>query len=167
MLVPIPLRFVVAALLLTFSTALEATAQKAIILVRHAERLDQTADSGLSPAGIERARTLARQLRDLGIRAIYTTELQRTVKTAEPLAELLKIKSTVVPAANVDDLVQRIKRDHAGDVVLIVGHSNTVPLLIKAFGAVESITIPDSDYDNLFIVLPQVGRPALLLRLRY
>src|SRR5687768_16430667 len=97
--------------------AIEAQAQKAVILVRHAERLDQSRDTPLSAAGTERAQSLSRLLKDAGITAIYTTELQRTVKTAEPLAELLKIKPTVVSAANLDELIARIKSENVNDVV--------------------------------------------------
>ncbi|MBI4472421.1 MAG: histidine phosphatase family protein [Acidobacteria bacterium] len=159
-------RSVVVFLLLVCLAPVEAYSQKAIILVRHTERLDQSQDSVLAPIGVERARRLAAHLKDAGITAIYTSERKRTIQTAEPLADLSKKKP--IPIGTSADLVSRIKRENADDVVLIVGHSNTVPELITAFGAVEKITIPDSEHDNIFILVPQSGgRPALLIRLRY
>ena len=51
--------------------------------------------------------------------------------------------------------------------MLVVGHSNTVPALLKALHVDAAISIADADYDNLFIVVPQKeGRPVLL-RLKY
>jgi hypothetical protein len=51
--------------------------------------------------------------------------------------------------------------------VLVVGHSNTVPALLVALHVDTAVAIADSDYDNLFIVVPQKeGRPVLL-RLKY
>ena len=144
--------------------AVEARAQRAVILVRHAERLDQSADSLLSPAGIERANALADRLKDAGINAIYTSDRQRTIRTAAPLAVRLKIKPVVVAASDSRRLVETIRKDNADDVVLIVGHSNTVPELITAFGVNERITIADSGHDNLFVLLPET---RMLLRLRY
>lgn len=144
----------------------EASGQKAAILVRHTERLDRSPDSALSPVGIERAIVLASRLKDSGISAVYTSDRQRTIKTAEPLAQLLKIKPTVVPA-NSNEMVTQIRRNNTNDVVLIVGHSNTIPELIKSFGATEQVTIADSDYDSLFIVVPQAGGPPLLLHLHF
>ena len=51
--------------------------------------------------------------------------------------------------------------------VLIVGHSNTVPDLLKRLGIKDAITIADDEYDNLFVVVRRdVGEPTLI-RLRY
>jgi len=145
----------------------EAHCQKAVILVRHTERLDQSADSVLSPLGIERARVLAERLKDAGIRAIYSSERRRSIQTAEPVAALLKINLIAMPSANAGEMITRIQRENANDIVLIVGHSNTIPDLIKRFGAAEQLNIADPEYDNLFILIPQAGRPALLLRLHF
>ena len=50
--------------------------------------------------------------------------------------------------------------------VLVVGHSNTIPDIIKALGVSDSIAIDDNDYDNLFVVSLGTGS-ATLLRLHY
>ncbi len=77
-----------------------ADAQRAIVLLRHADRLDSSPDSPLSKAGEARALRLASLLLDAGITAIYTSEFKRTIKTAEPLALALKITPVRLPAAD-------------------------------------------------------------------
>ena len=148
------------------AAAADARAQDAVILVRHAERLDQSSDSPLSAAGEQRAERLARMLESAGVSAIYTTHYQRTVKTAEPLAKRLglTITSDDPPPA---ELLRRIHESHPRGVVLIVGHSNTVPGLLEALGYQTKIEIADGEYDNLFIVTPRQGGPPAVVRLKF
>lgn len=71
-----------------------AYAQRAVFLVRHADRLNKSEDSPLSKAGEMRSQLLANLLKDAGITAIYTTPAKSSgllIKTAEPLALALKI----------------------------------------------------------------------------
>lgn len=133
-----------------------------VILVRHAERADAGAPAGaamtanpdpeLSDIGRARAKALAALLEDAGITAIYTTEFRRTRDTAAPLAEALKVPVTVVAAREQAALIEKVKA-HTGGAILVVGHSNTVPAVIKALGGPE-FTIGEAEYDNLFIVAP-------------
>jgi broad specificity phosphatase PhoE len=146
--------------------AVEARAQSAVILVRHAERLDDSKDSPLSTTGHQRAERLARMLETAGVTAIYTTQYQRTIQTAEPLARRfgLTITSEDPP---VSELLRRIHESHPQETVLIVGHSNTVPELLTALGYRTKIEIADGDYDNLFIVTPRQGSPPVVVRLKF
>jgi broad specificity phosphatase PhoE len=144
-----------------------ATAQEAIYIVRHAERADQSADSPLSTDGVGRSYKLRDTLKDAGINKIFTSELRRTIETAEPLAKADHVTPRIVAAADLDKLVASITATGAHDRVLVVGHSNTIPALLKALHVEAAITIGDDQYDNLFIVVPQKeGRPVLL-RLKY
>jgi broad specificity phosphatase PhoE len=153
------------------ASARPAPAQEAIYLVRHAERADQSADSALSAEGIGRSYRLRDMLRDAGITQIFTTELRRTIDTAMPLAAANHLTPQQVPAADSQALVAKVAASSARDRVLIVAHSDTVPALLNALhvdaAVAAAITIADTDYDNLFIVIPQKeGRPVLL-RLKY
>jgi broad specificity phosphatase PhoE len=152
--------------MLLFVLSTEAAAQS-VFLVRHAERADtadgapatMAADPDLSPAGRARAESLARMLKDAGITAIFTTEYKRTRQTAAPLAKLLRIEPTVVASKDAAGLARQVSS--AAGHVLVVGHSNTLPDLIKALGVQTPVTIPDTDYDNFFIVTRE-GKPSLI-----
>ena len=144
-----------------------AAEPNAIFLVRHAERAAISgrvpSDTGLSPQGETRAHNLARELKEAGITMILTTEYKRTQETASPLAESLGVRPEVVPADDLRGLIGKLKS--ATGNVLVVGHSNTLPQIVNALNVRARITIAESDYDNLLIVLP--GPKAELIHLHY
>jgi phosphohistidine phosphatase SixA len=152
---------------LTTTSFSVAYAQRAVFLVRHADRLDDSEDTLLSKAGEERAQLLARLLKDAGITVIYTSQFQRTIKTAEPLASALKIKPVTIPITDREGLFKRIRGENRDDIVLIVGHDRSVPALLKLFGHPVDVTIAPNEYDNLFVLVPKGTGPPMVLRLRY
>ena len=153
-----------------------AAADSVIFLVRHAERADQAGgpppggttmatDPPLSTAGHERAKRLASILASSEIKHIFITEFQRTRQTAAPLAEKIGVQPVASQAGDPAALTQQVLK--ASGSVLIVGHSNTVPDLLKRLGVQTPISIGDTEFDNLFIVVrPATGEPTLI-RLRY
>ncbi len=158
---------ILAGCLLLAAGAASVQAQQAVILVRHAEKADASKDPVLSEAGQARAKALAEMLAGSGITAIYCSEYQRTKLTAEPLAAALKIPIRTFPAANPAGLIERLRTDHSGDVVLVVGHSNTLPDLLKRLGHPAEETIADDDYSSVFVLLPREGHSPVVVRLRY
>jgi broad specificity phosphatase PhoE len=153
-------------LIAIFASATSASAQEAIYLVRHTERADQSADSPLSPAGEARAERLAAALRDAGITHVFTTDLKRTIQTAAPLATAHHLMPQALPAGDVDGLVAKIRSLGPGDRPLIVGHSNTIPVILFALGG-GTVTIAEAEFDNLFIVVPRRDAAPVSLRIRY
>lgn len=152
-----------------------AAADQVIFLVRHAERADAPGsqpppgmmadDPPLSAAGSERAQKLAALLASADVKHIFTTEYQRTRQTAAPLAEKGAAKAVVSAARDAGALIEQVQKVSGN--VLIVGHSNTVPDLMKRLGVKTTVTIEDGEYDNLFVVVrPSSGEPTLI-RLRY
>ena len=161
---------------LLLCSAASAAAQQTIFVVRHAERADTAAagapamiapatDPPLSAAGHERAARLASMLRSADITHIFTTEFRRTQETAAPLAKQLKLTPVISPSKDSAPLVEQVRQLKGS--ALIVGHSNTIPDLLKRLGIKDAVTIPDAEYDNLFIVVrPAAGEPTLV-RLRF
>ena len=145
--------------------ALPAFSQVTVILTRHAEKGTAPAkDPPLTPAGEQRAKVLASMLADSGVDQIFVTELQRTQQTAAPLAARTHVKPTVIPADDTDKLVKAI-RDRKSGVVVVVGHGNKLPGIIAVLGG-PAVKIPETDYDNLF-VLTVGATQSSLLRLHY
>jgi phosphohistidine phosphatase SixA len=144
-----------------------ATAQEAVYIVRHAERADDGNLSLLSPEGHARAARLAGILRGAGITHVFVTEYQRTAQTAAPLAERLGLTPVVVFAGDTGALLAKIRATGPKARVFVVGHSDTVPSLLKALGCTGRIAIAKAEYDNLFVVIPRDKASPLLLRLRY
>lgn len=156
-----------------FALPAAVDAQTLVIAVRHAERADggagaapmtdAPADPLLSAAGEARAARLAGLLADSGITAIFTTEFRRTQDTAKPIAAKLGLTTTIIKASDTAGLLARLKASHANDVVLIVGHSNTLPAVIKGLTG-RDVTIADSQYDDLFLLVPAA---KTMSRLKY
>ena len=145
-----------------------------MIFVRHAERAGPSAeDPGLTPAGQRRAAELARQLVDAdvvaGIDAIYSTPFRRTKDTAQPIAEKLNLPINIYdPTGDDEAVVDQMVKDHKGKIILIVGHSNTLPTLIAALGASKKVPpIAEMEYDNIYIIsIPWFGKTKTI-RLRF
>ena len=151
--------------------AVTASAQQTIILVRHAE-LEGAAMAApkylpLSEAGEERAKRLAAMLKDSGVGAIYVTDFVRTQKTAEPLGKALNRPITVVPKGDAGELVERLREFHGQQTVLLVGHTDTLPGLLKALGHPADIKIAADDFGSLFVVVPRPTGAPTLVQLRY
>ena len=152
---------------LLLSWSLPCFAQRTIVVVRHADKIDNSDDAVLSPTGEAQATRLAHVLQDLGISAIYTTQFKRTIQTATPLADFLKIKLLAYEQTDVDGVVKEIQRKHPKEVVMVVGHRSTVPKLLKQFGTSEPVALGSSEYDSLFILTLPPGQSPTLLHLRF
>lgn len=156
-------------LLALFATSLAAEAVTTVILVRHAEKASDGDDPPLNDAGTARANELARVLADARIRAIYTTQYQRTTLTAAPLAKLLGVEPKTMNAGKkttyAADVVRDILQHHAGETVLVVGHSNSTVDVLRELGIEELPKIEESQFDDLFIVT--ICGDARLVALRY
>lgn len=151
----------------------ELQATTTVIFVRHAEKASiEGSDPELSDAGKARAAELARQLVEAdvvaGVDAIYSTTFQRTEQTARPVADALGLPITPYDAMNTETIIDDIVKAHKGKIILVVGHSNTIPALIANMGASKVVPpIAEDEYDNIYIVtIPWFGKTKTI-RLRY
>jgi broad specificity phosphatase PhoE len=141
-----------------------------LILVRHAEKKivpPENKDPDISAAGLARAEELRKMFWDTGITAIYATQYKRTQQTAKPLADKLGLPVTQVEAKKTPELVKQIRARGTGQVIFIAGHNNTVPEIIEAFGGPHLDIIPETDFDNLYILLVQSDGTAKLVKMKY
>lgn len=151
----------------------ESQATTTIIFVRHAEQTNpDEADPPLSEAGRRRVAELTRQLVDAdvvaGIDAIYSTELKRATETAQPLADRLGLPINIYDGADTQTVLEDILKAHKGKIILVVGHSNTVPELIANLGASKKVPpIARGEFDNIYVIsIPWFGKTKTI-RLRY
>lgn len=135
-----------------------------VYLVRHAERADQGVgpdgamlapqrDPDLSEAGRARARLVAGLLRDVVFQGIYATPFARTRQTAEPVATGAGLAIREYDPRDEESLAALIARLRAvpGNH-LVVGHSNTTPMLVGALGGEPGGPIAEDEYDRLYVV---------------
>lgn len=151
----------------------ESQATTTLIFVRHADKAATPADNpGLSVAGTQRALQLQRVLADIdvvaGVDAIYVSPYRRTLDTARPLARAAGIDPQPYDVDNLQVAVNQIVERHKGQIVVIVGHSNTIaPMIAELGGSKKLPAIAEGEYDNLYIVtIPWFGK-VKTLRLRY
>ena len=151
----------------------ESQATTTMIFVRHAERAGPSADDpGLTPAGQRRAMELARQLVDAdvvaGVDAIYSTPFRRTRETAQPVADALDLPINIYDSSDNEAVLETILKNHKGKIILVVGHSNTLPTLIADLGASKKVPpIAETEYDNIYIIsIPWFGKTKTI-RLRF
>jgi broad specificity phosphatase PhoE len=131
-----------------------------IYVVRHAEKQSENADA-LSAQGKARAACLATTLKDAKITAVFTSPYQRTQQTAAPTADEFKIAVKTIKSDDYQAIASAAAEAAKSGNVLIVGHSNTVPQIVKAIGN-SDVHVGNNEYDWLFVI-----DPAGVARLHY
>ncbi|MEJ7586336.1 MAG: histidine phosphatase family protein [Ferruginibacter sp.] len=119
-----------------------------VYLVRHGEK-DTGDDPRLTRNGNARAGELVRILREKNIRRIYVTEYRRTQETGDSLRIQMQIDTIHYLADTLcQDLLAKIKQNNdLNKPILIIGHSNTIPLIIRKLGLgnYPANNIPDDE----------------------
>jgi phosphohistidine phosphatase SixA len=138
-----------------------------VILVRHAEKAAVPGDDPpLSELGQARATDLARALRAAPPTAIIVSARQRTALTAAEVVKATGVTPQVIAldgggAAHVAAVAKAVQQ--AKGVVLVVGHSNTVPAIITALGGPVLPDICDATYSHFFVLTPRAGNSSASL----
>jgi broad specificity phosphatase PhoE len=142
-----------------------------VILVRHAERAaTTTGDPDLSPAGERRAALLGRVLADAlpgrTVDHLYAADTRRAQQTAASVANQFKLPINLLASSDWAGLANRIRRDHRGQTVVVVGYASTMPGLLNQLSGGQ-YTLEADDYGSVFVVvMPSPGQPRTV-RLRY
>ena len=136
-----------------------------VVLVRHAERLDDSPNSPLNDIGRARVERLRTLLADVDFTHVHSTNLTRTLDTARPIAGDDGVELTLYGAGELDELAVAIRATPGRH--LVSGHSNTTPRLAEALGGESHGPIDHMEYDRLYIIVIQPGRPAVTTLLRF
>ena len=169
-LTPVWIFFFVGALALVVAAwAVLAASTTVVMVVRHADQTDEaSADPPLSAAGTERATRLAALLAAApggqGVDAIFVTQWRRTDETARPLATRSGVPVIALPADDIGALEHRILDEYRGRRVLVIGHADTVPEIVRRLGRGSAVAPPGAgDYGTAYVVaVPRWGRPNVL-----
>lgn len=134
-----------------------------VIVVRHMEKaLVGGDDPALSDAGTARAERVASALAAAGVDVIFATQYRRSVETASPLAQRLSLALHVYDAGDSEGLVALLDDRHRAETAVVVGHSNTVPEIVKALSGVDIGPIGEDRYGDVFVVVrPRWGRATV------
>ncbi len=133
----------------TQTNATIAPAKVEIYFSRHAEKAVGT-NPELTTAGKARAKALAELMQKVGITAVYSTNVRRTIDTATPTAAALGL--AIQTYSDESALISTLKTQAAGGRVLVIGHSDTLGAMINQLGVNQSITIAENEYENIFFV---------------
>ncbi|MFQ5684531.1 MAG: histidine phosphatase family protein [Candidatus Binatia bacterium] len=160
---------ILAALTLTVTlgaNGAEANAQEVLYVVHYAQR--DLARTGLTDVGRGKAKALARMLIDAGIDVIYSTKTSWVVQTAEPTAKALNITINNHPSHEkaVDDLVRRLRTQHAKDRVFIAAALPTMQQILRGFGFTD-LEVLSARKDTLFVIIPRSGSEPQVIKLRW
>ncbi len=107
--------------------------------------------------------------------SIYATQYRRTQATqatAAPLATSLSLQISIIATTDgAPDHAERVARailtEHSGETVLVVGHSDTVPAIVRALGGTAPEELEAHEYNDLFIVTVMPGGGASTIRAKY
>ena len=164
--------FLPALLLLACVSELGAQAST-VILVRHAEKAGPSGDVDLSAAGQARAVALADALAAFPVQGIFTSQYKRTQQTAAPVAARFGLTPVAVPVQGGDARAQAaataaaIRALAAGSAALVVGHSNTVGLIVEALGGPKLDDLCDGEYATMLVLDLSLPSAPRLLRVHY
>ena len=134
-------------------------------IVRHADKLDKTPYSILSPAGHARAGVLRDKLMDKKIDLIYATTFQRTQETAQPLAQALN-RALLIYRNNAEDSIANVVKANRSKNMLLVGHSGNIPSIIEKITGKKISPIGEDQYDNFYIIKFNKQK-AILIETKY
>ncbi len=148
---------------------------RVIVVVRHAEADQASGDPGLSDAGQARAHALARHAELAGLTHVFVSQWRRTQQTAAPAARRGGLAPQETDAGDTRALAATLAALPAGSRALVVGHSNTVPSLVRALGgeprdlvhAHGQDSIPHDAFDRMYVIRLEAGARPSLRELRY
>jgi phosphohistidine phosphatase SixA len=138
-----------------------------VLAVRHAD-IDLppgSDDPGLNAAGHARAQALLHVVRSSGVSAVFHSEFARTQQTVAPVALALGLGPRLTPSAPA--FAKAALSGDLGLVVLVAGHSDTIPAILAALGATPAPVIGEREFDNLFVLTTRSHAGAHHLHLRY
>ena len=122
-----------------------------VYIVRHAEKAGEKGGVALTDEGQARAEKLAGMLKDVPLTGVHSTDTLRTRSTAQPAATGHGLEVQLYDPRAPSKLVMALQTQKGHH--LVVGHSNTIDVMVEVLGGDPGVTIRDDEYDRLYIVI--------------
>ena len=123
-------------------------------LIRHAEKVrtnKSDRDPALNEKGIIRALNWKDYFIDKDISKIYSTNYKRTLETVKPIEVAMGLTAILYSPSSID--YKNFISSNKGEIVLVVGHSNTIPDFVNELINDQVYSqIDDLNNSNLYIV---------------
>lgn len=131
---------------------------------------DVVADPELSRAGARRVEALGAALEDLlagrTVDYLYAADSRRAQQTAAPVANQFGLPVNLLAESDWPALARRIRWEHRGDTVVVVGYARTIPTVVEALSGTQ-VALADAEYDTMFLLAkPSIG-DTHVFRVRY
>ncbi len=160
--------FILLLLLINSCLVMAQDSVTTIVLVRHAEKVENgTKNPTLTKEGAVRSIQLAYMLRADSIAGVFSTNYERTIKTAEPTANFHELPVKKYSPEDHEAFIDNLLMQYRGKKVLVVGHSNTVPKILEILTGKSFDNIEHYMYNDLFVVTTVNKREGQLLHLKY
>jgi phosphohistidine phosphatase SixA len=130
-------------------------------VMRHLHTPAGVRDPDLTATGQAAAQALSIMLDKDRPRAIYVSNTRRAQQTAAPLAARSNIIPKIYDPADTAGLITTVTSETG--IVLIVGHSNTVPDIVERLGGERPAALVHEDFGDLWRI---AGSPRVTTRLR-
>jgi len=141
--------------------------EKTILLVRHAEKVDDSQDPELSPQGKERVQRLVKAIGKYKPGGFFSTDFKRTCDTLAPLAAKREKKIEIYDPRKPQELIDTIMKSKTKRFV-ISGHSNTIPGIANLLLKKEVFkNLNDSEHSVIWLVRLNDGKVTRLQLLDY
>lgn len=138
------------------------------ILIRHAETTGIGTNPDLNNDGQERALELVTILNNITLDAIFSTNYNRTIQTATPVAMDKSLNIQTYNPSALEVFVDNHIISHKGKVILVVGHSNTTPDILNILNGGNTYSdLNEAEYNNLFIVTAYHKGNSNILHMKY
>lgn len=136
-----------------------------IYLVRHAEKVlskDNPRNPALTPCGEQRAASLEVFLSQVQLDAVYSSDFTRTRHTAKPVAENRNMEIRLYDHKKLPEIA-KVLLERKEDA-LVVGHSNSTPVLAGLLVGKELEPIDESIYNRIYqvVISKETGRLHVL-----
>ncbi len=141
--------------------------QSTIFLIRHAVKESKEIDAPLSQIGFEQARRIDSLFQNVDLKGVLCTSFKRSIQTAGPISDSKQIPVMNYDVDNTAPVYPFITEYEKGHKFLMIGHSNTIPLIAKEMVDSTISNIPETDYDDILVLTLKDKGEGTLFHYKY